>query len=223
MNRLRRAMVSGALASYALAHTVRAQLAPEALGAREAVVPVLRSFIGLEADKLRQAQKIAPYAEPASKGDHAPVIDHFVGDLHIRYGFASPKGVLHFVREIDLRLLSVKREEVLALALANYRKRYPGLRVEQPDAPISRLAGGGRETESAAMLDAAFWERQKRGSEIIAGAPSREALVFTAVPTEERIEELRLIVQAAYAQAGRTALSKHLYAWRDRRWVVYET
>ena len=96
---MRRALVSSAFASYALAYTARAQITPEALGTRETIVPVLRSFIGLEADKLRQVQNIVPYIEPAAKGDYAPVIDHFVGDLHIRYGFSSPKGVLHFVRE----------------------------------------------------------------------------------------------------------------------------
>jgi len=209
-------------AACALPHTARAQIAPEALGTREAIVPVLRSFIGLEADKLRQVQNIVPYG-PAVKGDYAPVIDHFVGDLHIRYGFSSPKGVQHFVREIDLRLLGVKREEVLKLALANYRRRYPGLRIEQPSAPIAKLAGGGRETESTMMLDTAFWERRKSASEIVAGAPSREVLLFITVPSDERVEELRLMVQSAYAQAGRTALSKHLYTWRDRRWAVFET
>jgi hypothetical protein len=223
VNLSRRALLSSAgaltLSEVSLA---RAQLAPEALGTRDAIVPVLRSFIGLEADKLRQVQNIVPYAEPATQGDYAPVIDHFVGDLHIRYGFASPKGVVHFLREIDLRLLDIKREEVLVLALANYRKRYPGLRVEQPRAPISKLAGGGRETESSVMLDAAFWERQRRGTQIIAGAPARDVLVFTTVSSEERLEDLRLTVQAEYAQASRTALSKHLYVWRDRRWAVYE-
>lgn len=222
VNQARRALLLAASA-WSLARAAHAQIEPEALGARDAIVPVLRSFIGLEADKLRQVQAIAPYAEPAVKGDNAPVIDHFVGDLHIRYGFASPKGVVHTVREIDLRLLGVKREELLTLALANYRKRYPGLRVEVANAPVSRLVGGGREAESTVMLDAAFWERNRRGPEIVAGAPARNVLVFTAVPSAERLEDLRLAVQTEYAQAGRTALSKHLYVWNSRRWALFET
>jgi len=223
VNRLRRALLSGAFASYALAHTARAQAAPEALGTRETIVPVLRSFIGLEAEKLRRVQKIEHYSEATAQGDYEPVIDHFVGDLHIRYGFSSPKGVVHQVRELDLKLLGIKRDELLALALANHRKRYPGLRVEQPSAPISRLVGGGRETETSVMLESAFWERHKRSREIIAGAPARDVLVFTTVPSEERLDDLRLLVQSEYAQAGRTALSKHLYSWNNRRWSVFET
>ena len=222
VNSSRRMLLAAVCALPAL-HSAQAQLAPEALGTSETIVPVLRSFIGLEAEKLRRVQKIEPYAEPATKGDYAPVIDHFVGDLHIRYGFSSPKGVVHQVRELDLKLLGIKRDDLLALALANHRKRYPGLRVEQPNAPVSRLVGGGRETESSVMLETAFWERQKRGREIIAGAPARDVLVFTTVPSDERLEELRLVVQSEYAQAGRTALSKHLYAWSNRRWSVFET
>ncbi len=222
MNLTRRSLLiaAGAWAALRAAH---AQLEPAALGARDEIVPVLRSFIGLQADRLRQVQNIVPYAEPAAKGDHAPVIDHFVGDLHIRYGFSSPKGVVNMVREIDLRLLGVTREELLNLAVANYRKRYPGLRVEQASAPVSRLVGGGRETESTVMLDTAFWERNRRGPEIIAGVPTRNVLVFTAVPSEQRLDDLRLAVQIEYAQAGRTALSKHLYVWGGKRWALFET
>lgn len=222
VNISRRTLLAAACALPVM-RTAGAQQSPEALGTREAIVPVLRSFIGLEAEKLRRVQKVEPYAEPAAKGDYAPVIDHFVGDLHIRYGFSSPKGVVHQVRELDLALLGIKRDELLALALANHRKRYPAVRIEQPSAPISRLVGGGNETESSVMLDTAFWERQKRNREIIAGAPARNLLVFTAVPSDERLEDLRLLVQSEYARAGRTALTKHLYVWSNRRWAVFET
>jgi hypothetical protein len=225
VNHTRRSLISaaGLIVASMVTCPARSQLAPEALGTREAIVPILRSFIGLEVDKLRRVQKIEPYAEPAAQGEYAPVVDQFVGDMHIRYGFTSPKGVVHFVREIDLRLLNIKRDDMLTLALANYRKRYPGLRVELPNAPISKLVGGGRETESSVMLDATFWERQKRSREIIAGAPARDMLVFTTVPSDERLDDLRLLVQTEYARAGRTALTKHLYSWVNRRWAVFET
>jgi len=222
VNSSRRKLLAAACALQVM-QSARAQQSPEALGTRDTIVPVLRSFIGLEVEKLRRVQKIEPYAEPASGGDYAPVIDHFVGDLHIRYGFTSPKGVVHLARELDLTLLGIKRGELLPLALANHRKRYPAVRIEQPSAPISKLVGGGRETESSVLLDAAFWERQKRNREIIAGAPARNVLVFTIVPSEERLEDLRLLVQSEYARAGRTALTKHLYTWSNRRWSVFET
>ena len=56
----------------------------------------------------------------------APLFDHFVGDLHLRYVFDDPKFMIALSGH-DLKRLGVAREELVTLATANFRRLYPKL------------------------------------------------------------------------------------------------
>lgn len=198
-------------------------VAPPA-GGRNDIVPLVRSFTGV----LRKVQDIKPLAGAKVQGDAdlAPLIDTFVGDLDIRYAFDAENG-FRYLSERDLKTLNLSRDQLLRLALSNFRRRYPKITVERPVAFVGRLANGG-ELEPSMMLDTDFWEREKTrplyaGGEIVAAVPTRDVLWFTAAKSMENVRNLRENTERSHKEAGERAISKLMYLWRNKRWEVLES
>lgn len=226
----RRKVVLGALAAVPAAASVSgfAQLskplasdaaAPPA-GGREEIVPLIRSFRGT----IRKVQDIKPVIEPQVQGDAslAPLIDTFVGDLDIRYAFDSEHG-FRYLNQQDLKRLKLARGELLSLAVANFRRRYPRLGIERPVAFVGRIVNGG-DLEASLMLDVAFWEKEKArfGGEMVAGVPVRDVLWFTGASSRDNVGNLRENTERAHKEAGERAVSRLMYAWRNKRWELFE-
>lgn len=226
----RRKVVLGALAAMpaAASFSIYAQsskpppsdaAAPPA-GGREDIVPLIRSFRGT----IRKLQDIKPIIEPQVQGDAAlaPLIDTFVGDLDIRYAFDSEQG-FRYLNLHDLKRLKLTRGELLGLAVTNFRRRYPKLAVERPVAFVGRIVNGG-DLEPSLMLDAEFWEKEKArvSGEIVAGVPVRDVLWFTGATPRDNVSNLRENTERAHKEAGERAVSRLMYAWRNKRWEVFE-
>jgi uncharacterized protein YtpQ (UPF0354 family) len=186
-------------------------------------VPLVRSFTG----PIRKIQDIKPLTGAKVQGDAdlAPLIDTFVGDLDIRYAYDAEHG-FRYLNERDLKTLNIAREQLLRLALGNFRRRYPKLTVERPLAFIGKIANGG-ELEPSLMLDTEFWEKEKTrptyaGGEIVAAAPVRDVLWFTSLKPAENVRNLRENTERSHKAAGERAISKLMYLWRNRRWEVLD-
>ena len=100
-------------------------------------------------------QQIKPFADLDLPGikvqpEQLPLIDYFVGDLQLRYSFDDPK-YISSVSAADLKRLKLKREELLPLAIANFRRRYPKFKVERMQA---RLALGHERRRARAFAHA---------------------------------------------------------------------
>jgi uncharacterized protein YtpQ (UPF0354 family) len=193
---------------------------------RERIVGLVRAFGDRDARALLHIQKIEPVTDlqiPGVKArpEQLPLVDYFVGDLHIRYSFDDPKHVSS-VSADDLQRLKLKREELLPLAIGNFRRLYPKFKVERMQRQISSVVEAG-ELEPSLMLDAAFWnqERERARSEIVAAVPARDALVFTNRSVTSNVEMLRAIVGDVYETAAASALSKRLFLWNQGRWEVF--
>ena len=135
-------------------------MAPPA-GGKDDIVPLVRSYTGA----IRKFQDIKPLTGMMVAGlenqpDMLPLIDTFVGDLDIRYAFDADAG-FRYLSERDLKTLGIARDQLLRLAVANFRRRYPKITVERPIAFVGKLANGG-ELEPCMMLDVDFWEKEKR-------------------------------------------------------------
>lgn len=189
-------------------------------GGREDIVPLVRSFRGT----IRKVQDIKPVIEPQVQGDAslAPLIDTFVGDLDIRYAFDSEQG-FRYLNQHDLKRLKLARGELLSLAVANFRRRYPKLGIERPVAFVGRIVNGG-DLEASLMLDVNFWEQEKSrfSGDIVAGAPVRDVLWFTGASPRDHVGNLRENTERAHKEAGERAVSRLLYTWRNKRWEVFE-
>jgi len=218
--------ISGAASLHARAQQAKPEPAAPPAGGKDDIVPLVRSFTG----PIRKFQDIKPLAGARVQGfenqpDLAPLIDTFVGDLDIRYAFDAAGG-FRYLNERDLKTLNLTRDQMLRLAMVNFRRRYPKITVERPVAFVGKLANGG-ELEPSMMLDAEFWEKEKvrpmyAGSEIVAAAPTRDVLWFTGLKPIENVRNLQANTERAHKEAGERAISKLMFLWRNKRWEVLE-
>lgn len=189
---------------------------------KEYIVALVRSHPQVD-PKARPVQKIEPVAmkaDPKSVPENAPIFDHFVGDLHLRYVFDDPQFTL-FLRGHDLKRLGLDRDELPALVVSNYRRLYPKVTVLHPDPGLGVVAHGGQ-LEPCILLDGAFWERQQKaaGQELIAVVPSSDEVIFTSREPKQNIELLKHLAVQRYEKAGKRAVSRTVLAWRYLRWEV---
>lgn len=193
---------------------------------REKIVAVVRAFEQGYAKPLPSVQAIKPFTDVDLPGikvqpDQVPLIDYFVGDLQLRYSFDDPR-YISSVSDSDLKRLKLKREELLPLAISNFRRRYPKFKVERMQGFLGSVTNAG-ELEPCLMLDTGFWdlERQRAGGDIIAGVPARDSLVFTARTVTWHVDTLRRLVAEIHGSAGNDAVSRKLYLWSQGRWEVF--
>ena len=193
---------------------------------RDKIVALVRSFGSDDPRSMRHIQKIEPITEISIPGvtvapDQLPLMDYFVGDLHLRYSFDDPRFVSS-VSAGDLKRLALKREQLLALSVENFRRLYPGRKIEYPVPQIALVTDAG-DLEPSLMLDAAFWEKesQRRGSAIIAAAPARDVLMFSDRSARGNVDLLKKLAVDVYATVGKEALSKTVFLWNRGRWEAF--
>jgi len=171
----------------------------------------------------RPVQKIEPVIfkpDPQSAPENALMFDYFVGDLHLRYVFEDPQFMLA-LRARDLKRLEVPREDLPALVVTNFRRLYPKLTVARPDRWLGLVTQGG-ELEPCVMLDGAFWQRQMKefGGELIAAVPSANEVYFAPREPRQNLELLKHLAILNHEKAGKRAVSRTVFAWRNFRWQV---
>jgi uncharacterized protein YtpQ (UPF0354 family) len=195
-------------------------------GTRDHIVALVRRFQG----PLRKVQDIKPLTGMQVQGlesqpDMLPLIDTFVGDLDIRYAFDAASG-FRYMTGRDLQTLKLAREQLFALAVANYRKRYPKLHVQRPTPFVGMFASGG-ELEPSNMLDFDFWEKERSrplyaGGDIVCAVPARDVCWFTSLKPADHVQNLRANTERVHNEAGERAISRLLFVWRNKRWEVLE-
>jgi len=218
--------ISGAASLHAIAQQAKPDPMAPPPGTRDNIVALIRTYQG----PLRKFQDIRPVTGMKIEGlenqpDLLPVIDTFVGDLDIRYAFDLESG-FRYVSERDLKTFKLTREQLPALAMANYRRLYPKITVERPTSFVGMFANGG-ELEPSKMLDFDFWEKEKSrplysGGEIVAAVPARDVCWFTSLKPADNVRNLRVNTERAHKEAGERAISRRMFLWRNKRWEVLE-
>lgn len=193
---------------------------------RNKIVALIRPSGETDPKAMTHIQKIEPVADVripgvAVKPEHLPLIDHFVGHLQIRYSFDDPRFVTA-VSASDLKRLKLKREELLPLSVANFRRLYPKFKIEKPHPQLSVVTDAG-ELEPSLMLDFKFWDDQKlrAGADIVASVPARDTLIFTDRRVTNYVNTLKGVTADVYAGAGASALARTLFLWNQGRWEVF--
>ena len=193
---------------------------------RDKIVALVRAFALEDPRAMRHIQKIEPIAEVSIPGvkvppDQLPLMDYFVGDLHLRYSFDDPKFVSS-VSASDLKRLGLKREQLLALSVENFRRLYPNRKIEYPVPNIALVTDAG-DLEPCLMLDAPFWEKEaeRRRSAIVAAAPARDVLMFSDRSARGNVETLKKLAVDVHATADKEALSKTVFLWNRGRWEAF--
>lgn len=195
-------------------------------GTKESIVPLVKRLELKPGETGLKVQNLAPAGPIKVEGfevapEQSPVIDTFVGELSVFYGFDSPKGVT-YANALDLKALGVGRDELRKLAIANYRRLYRKLGVERLQPNIFLVVEGG-ELESSVMLDAVFWERARLSvsGELVAGAPARDIVLFSGTNPRSNVTELQRVVNDISRKKPDHSLSTNLYVWRGGRWEVF--
>ena len=219
----------GALASAGLHRAVAQVQQPvfrDADRTRDKIVALVRAFPRDDPRAMRHIQKIEPITEFSIPGVKAPpedlpLMDYFVGDLHLRYSFDDPRYVSS-VSARDLKRLGLKRDQLLPLAIENFRRLYPGRKIEYPVPEIALVTDAG-DLEPCLMLDAAFWEQEtkRRGSAVVAAAPARDVLMFADRSARGNVDLLKKLALDVYSSAGKDALSKTVFLWNYGRWEAF--
>ena len=196
-------------------------------GSKDDIVPLVRSFSG----PVRKFQDIRPLSGAVIEGfesqpDLAPLIDTFVGDLDIRYAFDTASG-FRYLNARDLKTLNLSRDQLLRLAVGNFRRRYPKVTIERPAAFVGMLANGG-ELEPSMMLEPDFWEKEKAnplyaGGDLVAAVPARDVLWFTNLKSLDNVRNLQVNTERSHKEAGERGVSKLMYVWRNKRWELLDT
>lgn len=72
------------------------------------------------------------------------------------------------------------------------------------------------------MLDGAFWQRQMKafGGELIAAVSSAQEVYFASSEPRQNVELLKQLAILHNEKAGRRAVSRTVFAWRNFRWEV---
>ena len=216
--------IPGAASLHARAQQAKPDPSAPPPGTRDNIVALVRTYQG----PLRKVQDIKPLTGMKVQGlegqpDLLPLIDTFVGDLDIRYAFDADSG-FRYLTERDLKTLKLTRDQLLPLAVANYRRLYPKITVERPTPTVGMFANGG-ELEPSKMLDFYFWDREKSrplyaGGEIVCAVPARNICWFTGLKPADNVSNLRSNTERAHKEAGERAISKLLFLWRNKRWEV---
>jgi uncharacterized protein YtpQ (UPF0354 family) len=193
---------------------------------RDKIVALVRSFGADDSRALRHIQKIEPISNIRIPGvtvppDELPLMDYFVADLHLRYSFDDPKFVSG-VSARDLKRLGLERDQLLALSVENFRRLYPGRKVEFPVPEIALVTDAG-DLEPCLMLDAAFWEKEsaRRGKAIVAAAPARDVLMFSDRSVRGNVDMLKRLAVDVHGGAGKDALSRTVFLWNQGRWEAF--
>ena len=115
--------------------------------------------------------------------------------------------------------IGVDRDELPALVVSNFRRLYPKLTVVNPDRWLGLVTQGGG-VEPCVMLDGAFWKEkmQLMGGELIAAVPSVREVYFTPREPKQNIELLKHLAILHHEKAGKLAVSRTVFAWRNHRW-----
>lgn len=213
---------AAAMLAFARARSGAAQSKDPLPRTREYVVALVRASPAAD-PKARAVQRIEPVVfptDPKSAPGNALVFDHFVGDLHLRYVFDDPQFMLA-MRARDLKRLGIRREDLPAIVVENYRRLYPKVTVARPEPSLGVVTNGGQ-LEPCTMLDGLFWEQQRRafGGELIATVPARDAVFFTTREPRKNVELLKRLAMQAYETAGKAAVSRTVFLWQNYRWQV---
>lgn len=219
---LLRLAAGGALAALAPAGRLSAQSKDPLPRTRDYIVALVRAHPSID-PRMRPVQRIEP-VPPSADARSAPgnevVFDHFVGDLHLRYVFEDPQFMLA-LRVRDLERLKLRREELPTLVVENFRRLYPKVEVARPERWLGLVQNGGG-LEPCTLLDGAFWQRQTSdfGGEVIAAVPSAREVYFTAREPRQNVDLLKTLAAQAHERAGKHAVSRAIYAWRNYRWAL---
>ena len=219
---LLRAATGGAVLALSPAARAAAQSKDPLPRTKDYIVALVRADARVDPQS-RRVQKIEPVvskADPKSAPDNALVFDHFVGDLHLRYVFDDPQFMLA-LRARDLKRLNLKREDLPAIVVENYRRLYPKRTVVHPDRWLGLVANGG-ELEPCTMLDGVFWQKQVQafGGGLIAAVPSAYEVYFTPREPKQNFELLKHLAVLHYEKAGKRAVSRTVFEWVNYRWQV---
>lgn len=222
-------LACGALAGAGLDRALAQMQQPtfrDADRTRDKIVALVRAFPRDDPRAMRHIQKIEPITGISIPGvkvppDELPLMDYFVGDLHLRYSFDDPRYVSS-VSARDLKRLGLRRDQLLPLAVENFRRLYPARKIEHPVPQIALVTEAGS-LEPCLMLDAAYWEKetQRRGSAIVAAAPARDVLMFSDRSAKGNVDLLKKLAVDVYAAAEKEALSKTVFLWIYGRWEAF--
>ncbi|MBI1965989.1 MAG: hypothetical protein HYS46_07040 [Betaproteobacteria bacterium] len=219
-------LAGAALAASSLPGLAQQPSFSDADRTRNKIVALIRPSGETDPKAMLRIQKIEPVAEVriagvTAKPEQLPLIDHFVGHLQIRYSFDDPRFVTA-VSASDLKRLKLRREELLPLSVANFRRLYPKFRIERLQPHLAVVVDAG-ELEPSLMLDFRFWDEQKlrAGADIVASVPARDTLLFADRRVTGYVDTLKGVTADVYAGAGKDALASTLFLWNQGRWEVF--
>jgi uncharacterized protein YtpQ (UPF0354 family) len=179
---------------------------------RSRIVPVIKSqrwLDGLRAD--RKARHLEQTPEPLTES--------YNSELIVAYAEDRPTSIRYLTTRDDIG--DPDRIKLFVLALGNLHRLLP--KIEMRDgADGTFLIEAGGDYEASLLLADDIWSsgQIKVDGDIVIAVPAKDALLVTGSRNRTGLKTLRAM--AAQIAAGPYGLTRALFAYRDRKFVVFD-
>ncbi|MDB5803193.1 MAG: hypothetical protein JWN73_515 [Betaproteobacteria bacterium] len=147
----------------------------------------------------------------------------YLGDMHIRFVFDSPK-TMFGANPDDLRRLNLTPEAALKLAIDNIERVYGKPHAVAFSGALMEVKGQSPDLNSSYFLDREYWgELNKQYQEGLVAAPAkRGGLLYVPLVDAKAVDILRKNVGQLYESSGNMRVSSALYLFKDGHWTVFQ-
>ena len=130
---------------------------------------------------------------------------------------------LHYVTADQLEAAGLPPEQAPSLALDHTWEALPRIERHGRADGVMMLTCGG-DFESSLLLYPALWARleEELGGPVVVGVPARDLLFCASAERPDAVEQLRALVDDAFAREVPHPLAEALYVLRDDGWQLYE-
>jgi len=149
----------------------------------------------------------------------------FIGDMHIRLVFDTPKTMTINATPQDLERLGLSDiTAALSVAVANIRRVY-GEPIAKPwTGGLMQVQGKSPDFDSSYFLDRAFWNGllKEHPEGLVVGVPKRGGLLFTPLSNSKAVGTFRKGIGYLYTSSDRLRVSAAWYLFKDGQWSLFQ-
>ncbi len=147
----------------------------------------------------------------------------YLGDMHIRFVFDSPKTMRNAVPE-DLRRLNMSPEQALEVAIQNIERVYGKPNASPWGDGLMQVQGKSPDLDSSYFLDRGFWRDllKQHPEGVVVAVAKRGGLLYAPLSDAKAVEGLQKGVSSLYSSSGNLRISSALYLFKDDKWSVFQ-
>jgi uncharacterized protein YtpQ (UPF0354 family) len=142
-----------------------------------------------------------------------PVYQNLIDDIIILFAEDSPTNI-RYINESDLREYGISKNEILDLAIKNYKQKFTNINLENKNGVLLVTVDGDYEASAILIDDVVKKAQQQINGNLIMAIPSREVLLFTSKDNQQGIEVIKEITQKV-AKESPYSISTNIFEYKN--------